>query len=111
MIHNDIMLDELTQLRADLAVTVNRLWSIRISLAKVYARGATPSDFLSRRLNMRRDEEERRCSCLLDDLEAWVTESPQSDLSPQVQRVIRYIRNAYASHPLRQTLTRLLAAH
>ena len=114
--------EELNALQGLLQGTVNRLWSLKLSLNSAYHHGLDEKDFLPRRLHSLRHEEQRKLDTLLRRLNQVLSGylgspilvlDPGEDLDTllNIHRTIRYLRNAYSSEaPLLQALAKISRA-
>ncbi|MCC7345095.1 MAG: hypothetical protein IT573_09160 [Deltaproteobacteria bacterium] len=114
--------EELSALQRELQGTANRLWKLKFSLNSAYYRGCSEGDFLPRRLQSLRRQEQERFEALLQRLKTLLAShlgSPMllfdsdRDLETlrHIRRTIRYLKNAYcAEPPLLHALARITRA-
>lgn len=114
--------EELSALQRELQGTANRLWKLKFSLNSAYYQGCSEGDFLPRRLQSLRRQEQERFEALLHRLKALLASHLNSrallldsdrDLAAlrHIRRTIRYLKNAYcAEPPLLHALARISRA-
>lgn len=110
---------ELNFLQSNLQDTCNRLWNINIAISDAYQHGAERSDFLPRRLLIRKREEQVQFEKLVEQLQRTISIHLDSSLlvfdnvedqkdAIRIRKTIRYIQNAFAHEPpLQQAWIRL----
>ncbi|KXK24138.1 MAG: hypothetical protein UZ18_ATM001000031 [Armatimonadetes bacterium OLB18] len=102
--------EELSALQRELQGTANRLWKLKFSLNSAYYQGCSEGDFLPRRLQSLRRQEQERFEALLHRLKALLASHLNSrallldsdrDLAAlrHIRRTIRYLKNAYCAEP------------
>ncbi len=114
--------EELNALQLELQGTANRLWKLKFSLNSAYYHGCSEGDFLPRRLQFLRRQEQERFETLLQRLKGLLVSNLSSpvllfdsdrDLEAlrHIRRTIRYLKNAYcAEPPLLHALARISRA-
>lgn len=102
--------EELNVLQGQLQGAANRLWKLKFSLNSAYYHGYSEGDFLPRRLQCLRQQEQEHFEALLERLKGLlasylgspvlVFDSDQDlDTLQDIHRTVRYLKNAYCSDP------------
>src|SRR5215471_12402340 len=115
----DSAFQELNFLQSRLKGAANRLWVLQSSLASAFTQGLNENDFLPRRLQNLKRQEQYQFEKLIDQLNGVVSSyfhrhfiafSSVEDIQTvmNIRKTIQYIKNAYSSDPaLIDTLARL----
>lgn len=113
---------ELDRLQDNLKRAANRLWRIRLLVAKAYSQGQSDGDFLPRRLLKLRIEAQREIDHHLNQLHRVLSSELDSTFiafdslddvkeAMRIRTTLRYIQNAFADElPVVNTLARLNSA-
>lgn len=110
---------EIKELEAKLKKAANSLWDLQHQLTEAYSQGLKESDFLPRRVRLRKQDEQLIFEKLLFKLNNLITNhlsenfivfSSEEDIQMmiRIRRTIKYIKNAFSAEPaLVETLEKL----